>query len=325
MVIQEHVPLHDKNWFGTGGAARYFAAPSSAQAFQEAVRFANEQALTIFVLGKGANILVSDSGVSGLVIQPQLQHITKNDTLVTAGAGVCMQELITWCLDHQLIGLEEFSGIPGTVGGSVYINLHYFEYLLADFLVHARVIERATGDIQTVDASWFHFGYNQSRLHDETHYLIDATFKLRTADEAAIAFARGRRHEMIRHRTKRYPNKGTCGSFFRNFHETEVHLELHGKKAIWVAYYLDKLGIKGALSVGGAMVSWQHANMLVNDGTATSADIITLARTIQEQMLNAYGIIPQPECRLIGFEQNALLCAQSAFQAIQAPKHSSLK
>ena len=80
-----------------------------------------------------------------------------------------------------------------------------------------------------------------------------------------------------------------------------------GKKLIYVAYYLDKIGIKGALNVGGARVSHQHANMLVHDGTAKSADIIALARIMQEKVRDAYGIIPQPECRLIGFKEYPLL------------------
>jgi UDP-N-acetylmuramate dehydrogenase len=304
-IIQEQIPLHDKNWFKTGGPARFYAEPTDAESFQFALSFAREHNLEIFVLGEGANILISDDGFDGLVIRPQLNQMVHRsegaDAIVTAGAGVTMDALIEYCLNNNILGLEEFSGIPGTVGGSVYINLHYFQFLLAQFIVSATVIERSTGIVKTVDNAWFNFGYNQSTLHDEQHYLVDATFKLTPATDIETAYARGRRVEIIRHRASRYPVKNTCGSFFRNFHENEVTIESNGKKMIFVAYYLDKIGVKGALTIGDAIVSYQHANMLVNRGNATTNDIITLARTMQEMVHKEFGIIPQPECRLIGF------------------------
>lgn len=309
--IQTNVPLHDKNWFATGGTARYFAQPKTAQEFQEALIFAREQALPIFVLGQGANILISDEGFDGLVIRPALDtisiHSYESHALVTAGAGATVHDLIAHCLQHNLTGLEEFSGIPGTVGGSVYINLHYFEFLLEQFLVHATVINRSSGILEMVGPQWFNFGYDQSKLQDEHYYLVDATFRLKKASDIQTAFAHGRRVEIIRHRQNRYPTKNTCGSFFRNFHDHEVTLISNGKKMIYVAYYLDKLGVKGALKVGNAAVSYQHANMIVNQGNATSSEIITLARTMQEMVRKEFGIIPQPECRLVGFKEYPLL------------------
>lgn len=307
-LIQNNIPLHDKNWFATGGPAKFFAQPTSAAEFQQALTFAHQNALAIFILGKGANILISDEGFDGLVIQPQLTHLEIiEEHLVKAEAGVSMHDLIEFCLAHNLIGLEEFSGIPGTVGGSVYINLHYFQFLLEQFLVRATVIHAKTGMLEIVNAAWFKFGYDQSRLQEEEYYLLDATFILKKATDLEIAFARGRRVEIIRHRVSRYPSKNTCGSFFRNFHDHEVTLTSNGKKMIYVAYYLDKLGLKGQLQVGDAIVSYQHANMLVNQGKATSTDIITLARMMQEKVRDAYRIIPQPECRLVGFKEYPLL------------------
>ena len=310
--IQTNVPLADKNWFQTGGNAHYFSAPTTHQAFQDALAFANEHKLPVFILGCGANILISDTGFDGLVIHPDLQEININPTqdhvLLQAGSGVTMERLINHCLEHNILGLEEFSGIPGTVGGSVYINLHYFEFLLEQFLVTAQVIHKTTGIISTVTKEWFNFGYNQSTLQQHDYYLLSATFKLKAASDIQTAYAKGRSAEIIRHRYKRYPTSHTCGSFFRNFHEHEVTLTTpQGKKNIFVAYYLDKIGVKGALKVGGAAVSHQHANMLINNGSATSTDIITLARTMQELVYQEFGIIPQPECLLVGFEKYPLM------------------
>lgn len=306
------VSLKDKTWFNTGGIARFYCEPSFMQEFEQALIFAKDRNLPIFVLGQGANILISDDGFDGLVIRPQLCKIniielSEFHALVEAGSGVPFSALIDFCLENKLIGLEEFSGIPGTVGGSVYINIHYFEFLLSQFLISAQVIERATGKILLVDNSWFNFGYDQSTLIDEKYYLITATFKVKRATEAEAAYALGKRDEIIRHRVRRYPNKNTCGSFFRNFHESEVTIESNGKKMIYVAYYLDKIGVKGELKIGDAIVSYQHANMLINKGHATSGDIIKLAKTMQEMVLERFGVIPQPECRLIGFKEYPLL------------------
>ena len=307
LAIKKLVPLHDKNWFATGGVARYFAEPETAEQLQEALAFATTEHLELFVLGSGANILISDKGFDGLVIHSQLNYICAADNQVTAGAGITMHELIDYCLEHNLLGLEEFSGIPGTVGGSVYINLHYFNFLLEQFIIKAQVINKRTGQLQNVSRDWFNFGYNHSRLQAEPYLLVEATFQLKQATDLEVAYARGKRDEIIRHRNARYPTKRTCGSFFRNFFDHEVTLEDNGKKMIYVAYYLDKLGIKGQLLVGDAKVSYQHANMIVNIGNATSADIIELARTIQQQMLDTYGIMPQPECQLVGFAHYPLL------------------
>ncbi len=303
MNIQKHISLSDKTWFQTGGPARFFAEPTTAVDFQKALAFARTPMSDIFVLGQGANILISDDGFNGLVIRPQLKQITHTNDLVKAQAGVSFHDLIDYCLMHNLQGLEEFSGIPGTVGGSVFINIHYFEFLLDQFLTKATVIERKTGAIHEVPQSWFDFGYNQSKLHTKDYYLVDATFKLKTINAYESAYARGRRDEIIRHRNRRYPQAGTCGSFFRNF---ALH-EVPETQIPYVAYYLDKVGVRGTLHHGGAYVSKHHANMIVNLQNASSQDIIQLARAMQQSVIDTFDILPQPECQLIGFTAYPLL------------------
>jgi len=312
MAIVEYVPLADKNWFGTGGPARFFCEPRTALEFQEALTFARNNNLKIFVLGDGANILISDAGFDGLVIRPRLTSIeitarTPEEVFVQAGAGASLPATIEYCLSNNILGLEEFSGIPGSIGGSVYINVHYYEFLLAQFLAHAQVLGKKSGELLTVSPEWFEFGYNKSRLQTGNYYLATATFKLKSCTDLEAAFARGRSVEIIRHRANRYPAKGTCGSFFRNFHDHEVTLESNNKKMIYVAYYLDKIGVKGALRHGNAIVSYQHANMLVNMGGATTQDLIDVARSMQQRVFDAFGIMPRPECLLIGFPEYPLL------------------
>lgn len=316
-LIKTNVTLCDKNWFRTGGLARFYAEPTSLDEFKQALAFAKNQQLEIFILGAGANVLISDDGFDGLVICPKLTSVTFNklnnqeldnqECLVTAGAGTHFSDLINICFKNNVLGLEEFSGIPGTIGGAVFINLHFFKFLLSQFLVSATVISAENQESFSVDQNWFNFGYNQSALQERKFYLVDATFKLKTANDLEVAYAQGRSHEMIRYRAWRYPSQNTCGSFFRNFYEHEVNLEVNSKKMIFVAYYLDKLGFKGTLQSGQAVVSHQHANMLVTQPGATSSDLISLARTMQAQVLQEFGILPQPECLLIGFKKYPLL------------------
>ncbi len=311
--IQCNIPLKDKTWFQTGGPAKRYTKPSSLKEFQDATWYANNNNLDIFVLGAGANILISDEGFDGLVIHPNIRNIVHQEmgqeTIVTARAGATIDELICYCHDNNITGLEEFSGIPGTVGGSIYINIHYFGFFISQFLIKATVIDRSNSKIETVDKDWFKFGYDKSKLMNEQHFLLDATFLLKKADKYETAYAKGRSIEIIRHRNARYPTSHTCGSFFRNFSEDEVNMKIKGtnKKMIYVAYYLDKIGVKGNLSVGGAIVSHKHANMIVNTGDATSSDIIHLALRMQNMVKEKFGIVPQPECQLIGFKECPLI------------------
>lgn len=310
--IAHAVPLADKNWFQTGGPARLFCEPQTVNEFKTVIMFAQEQAIPIFVLGNGANIVISDEGFNGLVIRPALKsiHTTASDNetiLVTAEAGASMQELIIYCLNNNILGLEEFSGIPGTVGGSVFINLHYYEFFLSHFLHSATVIEKSNATIKSVDTSWFSFDYNTSRLLRRDFFLLNATFKLKKASELQTAHAWGRRVEIIRHRIKRYPSTHTCGSFFRNFFPHEVAPEDGRLGIIHCAYYLDRAGVRGLAHCGKALVSHQHANMIVAQPGSTTTDIITLARSMQQTVFDMFGIIPQPECQLIGFSEYPLL------------------
>lgn len=312
MIIKENEPLNDKNWFRTGGPARYFCEPSTADDFKKAFLFAKEKNLEFFVLGHGANTLISDDGFNGLIIRPQRTaiHIFMNETneaLVTAGAGTLMDELIQFTLDHNLIGLEEFSNIPGTVGGSVFINLHYFQHFLSHFLTSAQLIHCKTFEMKAVDTAWFNFGYDQSKLMDREYILFNATFKLKKVSDVETAFAKGRRAEITRQRTSRYPHSNTCGSFFRNFHPEEVTLVCNGEKMIYAAFYLDKVGVRGMLECNGTAVSYQHANMIVSAQNAQSKDIIHVARTMQKLVKEQFNVILQPECLFVGFKEYPLL------------------
>jgi|SaaInlLV_10m_DNA_2_1039722.scaffolds.fasta_scaffold00147_7 UDP-N-acetylmuramate dehydrogenase len=309
MKILQNIPLKDKNWFHTGGPANYFCQPCSGKEFQQALNFAKNNNLEIFVLGKGANILIHDNGFDGLVVNPIITEveIDKEEARATAGSGVDLQHLIQKTLDNNLIGLENFSGIPASVGGAAYMNIHYFSYLFSDFVVKANLLNIKTGEIETVRESWFDFGYDASRLQNKSHYLVDTTLQLIKATPTETAYAKGRADEIDAQRKCRYPNKNTCGCFFRNLEEHELEKIKPEAKTTYAAYYLDSLGVKGKAKHKNACVSEKHANMIVTKENATSNDVITLARKMQDMVVENYGVVLQPECQLVGFKEYPLI------------------
>ena len=307
MNFLKSISLKNKNWFKTGGKAKFFSSPKNKNEFKQSLNFAQKQNLKIFILGEGANVLISDEGFDGLVINPKLEKTEIKNSLITADAGVKIQDLIDFALKNNLVGPEEFSGIPGTIGGSVFINIHYIESFLSQFLVSAQIINKETTQIETVDKDWFEFGYDYSKLHEHKYFLINATFKLKKTTALKAAYAKGKSDEIIRQRKRLYPTSKTCGSFFRNFTADEIPFKINNKKITSVAYYLDKLGIKGELKVGDAAVSHKHVNMLVSTDNATSDDIAKLAKKIQQMVLDKFGILQKPECILVGFKKYPLL------------------
>ena len=297
--MRKDVPLDSLTWFGTGGKAKYLSEPATLEELKNDLAFAAKNGLPFEVLGEGANTLVSDEGYPGMIIHPVnsgLKLTEREDCfLLEAGAGAKIEDVIDYALERKALGLEEFSGLPGTVGGAAFINAHFFEFFLADFLISAVVVS-PSGETKEVSKDWFEYGYDVSRLHREKWIVWSVVFRLRKGSELEAAFSKGRSFEIIRQRARRYPKERTCGSFFRNFLPEEVC-----GKVPSVAFYLDKIGVKGTLSKGQAVVSRKHANMLETREGATSADVIALAREMQKLVYKNFGLVPVPECRFLGF------------------------
>jgi len=308
ILIKKKVSLKDKNWFETGGFAEYFSEPKNINDFIELVNFSKKKNLKITILGSGANVLISDKGIKGLVIKPfnkliEIENENNNEVFLKVDSGVDLEYLINFCLENNFLGLEEFSGIPGKIGGCVYINIHYFSFLISQFIVKGTILDLEKNEIKEVDFNWFEFSYNNSKLLTKKYCLINITFKLKKCSKLESEYAKGRSFEIIRHRKQRYPYKGTCGSFFRNFKEDEIKNEINGKKIIYAAYYLDNIGTKGNLKIGDASVSHKHANMIVNNGKAKSTDIINLAKKMQKLVWKKFKILLKTECEFLGFKK----------------------
>lgn len=312
--IAESVDLKSYSWFGVGGKTKFLAKPANNTEFQEVILFAQERNLAIKVIGLGANVLFSDAGFDGIIImlpKEEIKYVYLDDDwgLLTVSAGISIEQAIDFCLNKALLfGLEEFSGIPSSVGGALFINLHYFEFLIAQFVFEATIYDTKNKKTTIVAADWFSFGYNDSKVKSNNQYIIlSATFRLKRGDLLCAAYAKGRSKEIIRHRKMRYPNQHTCGCFFKNFSEKQIQMNEEGKKILAAGYYLEKVGIKGDLKIGSSFVSTKHANMISHNGDGTATEIITIARIMQEKVYEKFQLLLEPECELIGFHTYPLL------------------
>lgn len=186
MIVQERVPLAPLTTFGVGGEARFFIEAQSVEEVKEALEFARERALKVFVLGGGSNILVADEGFDGLVLCMRISGIESVDkgtqTFVSAGAGVLWDELVVWTVAHELAGFECLSGVPGTVGGAVVANLGCYGAQTSDTFVSAEVLDLtdASGTVRTLQKEECLFAYHDSVFSHEPgrYFIVRATFAL---------------------------------------------------------------------------------------------------------------------------------------------------
>jgi UDP-N-acetylmuramate dehydrogenase len=313
LCVKKNISLKEYNWFLLGGNAYYFAEPKDIIEYEHVIQFSKEQNMPIKILGLGANVLISDYGYQGIIIKfsnNNIYHnyINEDEGLITAGAGVTIEALIKYCLENALLfGLEEFSGIPSTVGGALFINLHYYEFLISQFVYSALVYDIQTKETIKVSQEWFEFGYDISKIKREKRYIIlEASFLLKRNTIMYAQYAKGRSIEIIRHRENRYPYKRTCGCFFKNFSPEQVPLSLEGKRIVASSYYLDKVGVRGELKVNNTSVSSKHANMIIHNGKGLSSEVIEIAKIMQKKVYDAYSLLLEPECELIGFSEYPL-------------------
>ena len=299
MKIQEKVILKPYTTFKIGGPARFFCEPMNSDEVIEALNFAKENNISAFVLGLGANILVSDNGFQGLVVRQRNETISIKDNFIIAQAGAVVESLINTALAENLIGFEDFSGIPSSVGAALYINLHYFDAFIANLVRSALVLNKETLKVQDVDSSWFNFNYDNSRLKtDEDHVLLEAKFELKKVDDYTKHEAIGKSKEIIRTRKYKYPSEPSVGSIFQNLNSEEQ--KQYGLPTRSVAYLIDVCGLKGT-RVGDALLSHRHANMIVNVGDARAEHVLELAQIIKEKVKERFGTDLRFEVQLVGF------------------------
>ena len=281
--------------FRIGGPADLLYDADSADDLAEAIDAAESAGVDWFVLGLGANILVGDGGFRGLVIRNRARHVTwLGDGRCVAESGTVMADLIREAVTVGLSGLEHYVGIPSTVGGAIWQNLHFLSpaperertMFIAEVFESCR-IRRETGERVTVDAGYVGFGYDDTVFHRTRDIVLDVTFQLTPGDSNAMHRIlqenlswRGARHPWLEH----HPS---AGSIFKKI------------EGIGAGRLVDQCGLKG-FRIGDAQISHMHANIMVNLGRATSADVRALVAHAQQAVFEKFGHRLEPEIGFIG-------------------------
>ncbi|WHY02293.1 UDP-N-acetylmuramate dehydrogenase [Neobacillus sp. DY30] len=272
-----------------GGPADIFIEPSSLENIQKVMTFLKERQIPWRAIGRGSNLLVSDKGMEGVVIKlgSGLDHLTINDSTITVGGGHSLVSLSTMISKKGLSGLEFASGIPGSVGGAVYMNAGAHGSDISKILTKAHILFE-DGSIEWLSNSEMEFTYRTSVLQKKRPGIVlEAEFQLTTGDRTAIV-AQMQKNKDYRKETQPW-NFPCAGSIFRN------PLPNYAGKLIEAA------GLKG-FQMGGAKISEMHGNFIVNAGNATAKDVLDLIQYIKETIMNLYGIKMETEVEIIGRE-----------------------
>jgi UDP-N-acetylmuramate dehydrogenase len=293
--LQRAVPLAPYTTFRIGGPADVLYDATTADELATAVSAARAANIPVFVLGLGANILVGDLGVRGLVVRNRADGISMDaDGRVRAESGATVAELIRRCVAAGWAGLEHYVGIPSTVGGAVWQNLHFLSpaperertMFIAEVVSTVELL-LLSGQRTIVDAEEMAFGYDTSRLHGSGEIALAVAFQLSAGDSFAMHRVlqenlswRGARHPWL----EVHPS---AGSIFKKI------------EGVGAGRLIDQCGLKG-FRVGDAQISHIHANIMVNLGRASAADVRALIAHAQAAVFEKFGERLEPEIGFIG-------------------------
>lgn len=276
-----------------GGPADLFITVHSIDELVYAVSYARCNNIPYFILGSGANILFTDKGFRGLVIRNRANTITFLDNArIKAESGVMIEDLVKCCLDRGLSGFEHFAGIPGTVGGAMWQNLHFLSpdrqrMVFVEELVLSSFLYTEEGKFCNVDSKYFEFGYDKSILQERNDVVLEVTFQLapKPSDEIKAVIDAN-----ISWRIAHQPQlteSPSCGSVFKRI------------QGIGAGRLIEQAGLKG-MRIGGAEVSRKHSNFIINADNAKADDVIQLIQYIKEKIKHKFGYELETEIRIIG-------------------------
>ena len=279
----ENEPMSRHATLGVGGQARWFFRPRSCHALVEAMAVIPED-IPVLPLGRGSNLLIPDAGFDGLVADVgELQAVDVEETALSAECGARMSRVARKCAESGLGGLEFMATVPGNVGGGVAMNAGAFGQQVSDVLRAVDVVLRS-GEVSRIAASDLDMAYRRTLL-PQGAVVLRAFFELQQDDADAI---RARMREMRARRGASQPlDMPNCGSVFKNPPNDHA------------ARLIEAAGLKG-LRIGGACISAKHANFIVNEGDATSGDVLELIRRARRRVHEKFGVRLEPEVRIIG-------------------------
>ena len=300
--VRRDVPLAPFTTFRIGGPADAFFEPHTADELAAALDAARDAGVPTFRLGLGANILVGDGGFRGVVLRNRAAHVrvdSATGTVVAESGALVWPDLIEATVAAGLSGLEHYAGIPSTVGGALWQNLHFLSppplrerTMFIEEVVASADLLSPDGERRTVGRDWFDFGYDYSTLHVEPQTVLSATFRLEPADPAVL---RETVRANLEWRATRHPPLDTepsAGSIFKKI------------DGVGAGRLADGCGLKGC-RIGGAVVTQRHANIVVNAGLAagwpaTARDVRHLVGYVQETVARETGYRLSTEVGFIG-------------------------
>jgi UDP-N-acetylmuramate dehydrogenase len=284
LLIDE--PMSRHTTFAVGGPADVLVLPHTVQELAVAIRSAKELLLPLTVLGGGSNVLVLDGGIRGVVIQlNELNKVLQCDgLLLRASSGLMLGDVCAFAQQNGLAGIEFACGIPGTLGGAVFMNAGAYDGEMSEVVSRVQAINDA-GIVHTYDAVELKFSYRHSIFQLTQEVIVEVELALTADDKAAIA----ERIDVLmnRRRSKQPLEMHSAGSTFKR------------PSGYFAGTLIEQTGLKG-FSVGDAQVSTKHAGFVVNIGHASAEDILCLIREIQKRVESAHGVCLEPEVRIIG-------------------------
>ena len=315
MQILENEPMNKHTSFKVGGPARFFAKAESIEDLKAAMTLAREKSLPYFILGNGTNLLVSDKGFDGVVITLAGEFSTIEDTgngAFNVGAAVPLGRFARTTLKQGYAGIHKLAGIPGTLGGAIYMNAGAYGQEIGNSCTAVTVLD-SEGNIRELTASECGFGYRRSvfqkklkteipgQAGDDKDYaaILFAKFQLEqaSAQGKSVEDLEAELAECMAKRKASQPlNMPNAGSTFKRLDTGAADTPTQ----IAPGYYIEQTGLKG-FRIGGAEVSTLHANFIVNAGGATAKDILELSEHVQNKVAKKFGIELKREIILLGF------------------------
>lgn len=283
MLFQENEYLSEHTTFGIGGPARYFIEVSSIEQLSKIIAYCHEMQLRYFLLGKGSNVLFDDRGYDGLVILNKILFCEEKEEEFYVGAGYSFSLLGSQTARKGWTGLEFASGIPGSVGGAIYMNAGANGGETFQTVTEVTYVTE-TGRVEVLPKDKLKWGYRYSSFQDQKGAIAAARFKLEPSQEA-----RPKQLKIIDYRKKTQPySEMSAGCVFRNASTSSA------------GALIEKSGLKG-YSIGGAQVSPMHANFIVNKERAKAQDVLELAKHVQRTVKEKTGIDLEMEVRVIPY------------------------
>ena len=287
-------PMSQYSTFKVGGPAEAIISVTNSEDLTRLIHWLKKNDVNWWIVGRGSNILVPDQGLAGvtIVLEGEFSSIEKlesegsqkeNSTLIRAGAGCLLSKVIHYCTKNSLSGFEFAFGIPGSVGGAVIMNAGAWGHEIENLLDSTTLMDN-NGEVSTEQGRNLGFTYRGWGMKPNT-VLLYATFTLTTSSKEEIKAA-CRKYQELR-KNNQPLTEPSAGSFFKN------------PPGLSAGRLIDEAGLKGH-SIGGAKISEQHANFIVNTGSASATDILNLMRLVQNTVYKQFDIKLEPEVHILG-------------------------